>query len=466
MNEVVQRDEPTTSKRNHIRKLSSVSDAKTGEKTSKLVPIFVFSLAIPLFVHVGTVRIAPFLLVLIIAFFPCLFKLLRGGAGKINSVDLCFIATAIWQCIALLVSGSLGEVIQPLGIVVLQTLGAYMLGRTTVRSKEAFLTVVKCQLTLIFVMFPFALIETLTSVPLYLNVFRVAGPVFENVIMEARLGLDRVQAAFEHPILYGMFCASGFSLAYFGLRKSKPALMRYLASFTIMISCFISLSTGALLALTTQLGVIGWGRVFRSLKSRWKVLGFLVSSLYIAVDILSNRTPFHVFVDYMTFNQGSAYNRILIWQFGTAEVARNPFFGLGIHHEQWERPWYMSPSMDNFWLVIASRYGLPALIFLVGGFLLFLFKAGARRELDERVADFRIGIIIAVVGVFFGISSVHLWNASFCWFIFLLGSGVWMLEQGRSAKEVETEQRQLRREAAETARQETRRRRLSESDPS
>lgn len=368
-------------------------------------------------------------------------------------VDLMMLSATIWAAIALVVSENFNAAIEPIGIITLQLFGAYLIGRVLVRNKKTLLVVVKFHLLAVVIMLPFAIMESLTATPYYLNFFAKFGPTYGNVVMEARLGLDRAQAGFEHPILYGVFCASGFTLAFAGFKSLRQKVVRWAAAGLITVSTFVSLSTGALLALTTQLGVICWGAIFRKSPKRWKVLGSIVATLYITVDILSNRTPFHVFVDYLTFNQGSAYNRILIWKFGTAEVARHPIFGLGMHLEEWERPSYMSPSMDNFWLVIALSYGLPAFFMLAGGLILLLFRAGSRRELDIETANLRMGIIVSLIGVFFGICSVHLWNATFCWFLFLAGSGVWILEEGRSAKEVKDEEvRRQREENEESAR--------------
>ena len=49
---------------------------------------------------------------------------------------------------------------------------------------------------------------------------------------------------------------------------------------------------------------------------------------------------------YFTFSTTSAYNRIIIFEYGSAEVMRNPIFGIGLG--DWIRPVWMSDSMDNF----------------------------------------------------------------------------------------------------------------------
>ena len=55
-----------------------------------------------------------------------------------------------------------------------------------------------------------------------------------------------------------------------------------------------------------------WERALGKFKGRWTALFSLFGLAYLAIDLLSTKTPFHVFVNYLTFSKQSAYNRILI----------------------------------------------------------------------------------------------------------------------------------------------------------
>ena len=147
---------------------------------------------------------------------------------------------------------------------------------------------------------------------------------------------------------------------------------------------------------------------------------------YIAIDLFSTKTPFHVFVNYFTFSKQSAYNRILIFEFGTAEVARHPIFGIGLG--EWERPIWMSDSMDNFWLATAVRYGLPALILLLGLLLGLVWAVGQRKNLPAQWRRARHAWAFTLFGITVAAATVHLWNALFVLFFFLLGAGAWLLD--------------------------------------
>ena len=199
------------------------------------------------------------------------------------------------------------------------------------------------------------------------------------------------------------------------------------------IGAFTSLSTGALLSLNVQFGLMAWNFVFKGWRNRWKLLLAAIAVAYVLVDLASTRSPFHVFVNYGTFSSSSSYNRILIWQFGSAEALRNPFFGIGFG--EWERPSYMSNSMDNFWLVQAVRYGMPACFMLMGLMILIVARALRAEGPDASGNRMRRGAAFALIATCVSIGSVHLWNATYVWLMFLAGSSVWLGSKGEAGKQ-------------------------------
>lgn len=400
---------------------------RARQKASKLAPLFALTLIIPVFFYVGPLRLAPFLLVLIAAFIPLCFVWVTGNAGRVRAPDLLILFSCLWGAIALFRAHGT-DAVEPAGVLLLQTFGAYLMGRCLVRNKASCSAVFSVYFVMLLVLLPFAILETRNSVPYYLKLWSGVGLTYPDLLMESRMGLERVQVAFEHPILFGIFASSGFAVLFYNFRGVKRAV----ALLASTVAAILSVSTGAIVCLATQWGLILWGRTFRRSPKRWRNLGLAALAGYLFVDVLSNRTPFNVFVDYLTFNQGNAYNRILIWHYGTAEVARNPFFGIGMN--EWTRPEWMSPSMDNFWLLIAVRYGLPALLTLALAFLLILFRVGRRQGLDDETALIRRGMIISLVGIFVAIGSVHLWNATFSWLMFFVGSLVWIMDKGEEPK--------------------------------
>ena len=164
----------------------------------------------------------------------------------------------------------------------------------------------------------------------------------------------------------------------------------------------------------------------------WSILSGIVVAAYITVYLISNRSPVEVFISYLSFNQHTSYNRILIWHFEAAKVLRNPILGMGLN--EWQRAWLMSDSTDNFWLVKAVRYGVPGLCFLVTVVIVIGTSFARLRSRDRRVQNYRKGWFVTIIGRALAGSKVHYWNAIYCLFIRPVGSGVWMLDRTPAKK--------------------------------
>jgi hypothetical protein len=162
------------------------------------------------------------------------------------------------------------------------------------------------------------------------------------------------------------------------------------------------------------------------LPGRWGILVLMFVAVLVVVSSLSNRSPVKVFISYASFSAQSSYNRILIWEYGTAEVARYPLLGIGLG--DWVRAPWMSASMDNFWLVVAVRYGLPALILLILAIAIIIAKSTSQKNCPPEWVACRMAWIITIAGIALASCTVHLWNNTFAFFMFLIGAGAWLTE--------------------------------------
>ncbi len=404
--------------------------------------MFVIALALPFYIDIGSLLLTVNRLFLLLIFFPALIGWMFGKAGPKRTTDYLFILFVVWVMISLIVADGFYISIEAIGMFTIETLGAYFLGRTFVRSKYQFRAMIKAYLGVLAVFLPFAFLEAYLNRAVMIDLMSKIWKTLPGVLLdrEGRWGMRRAQVSLDHPILYGVFCAVGFSLSSYGLEKKKYGFFSGLRALLPLFCTFFSLSTGAYLAIGTQMLLTGWEFVTRTVKERWRILIAITVILYVSIDLLSNRTPFQVFITYMTFDQGSSYNRVLIWQFGMEQVWRTPIFGIGFTGD-WERPWYMSPSMDNFWLVLAVRHGIPAfLIFATAAFLL-VRDVGKATIKDPEVQNMRMGWMFSVIGVFLAICSVHLWTTAYVFVMFVLGTGMWFVdykdEESSSAENVE-----------------------------
>jgi hypothetical protein len=397
-------------------------------KISPLIPIFVFSLVVPINFHLDPLRLSPYRLVLIATFVPCLVAWLSGSTGRIRLPDIFMLLTALWSAVALLSVHGIDGGLQTAGIFVIETFGAYLFAKRYIRDIFAFQHMVKCLVLMVLFLFPFAVYENLTASPILIKLFKVVFSVFETFPPEFRYGLSRAQVVFEHPILFGVVCSSAFALSFY-VSSARP--LGRLAPGLVAITTFSSLSSGPLLSLAVQFALIVWDKVTARLARRWLTLATLAIVAYAATGLLSNRSAIEVFVSYLTFDPDNAYTRIYIWDFGSQSVMNNPLFGIGLN--DWERPEWLGGSMDNFWLVTAVRYGFPGFLFLFCSFVSVCLGLGRIRKLSFQAAQCRKALIITLLGIAVAGITVHFWNATYVVFIFLLGSGMWLLEHGSRA---------------------------------
>ncbi|WP_164659302.1 hypothetical protein [Tropicibacter sp. Alg240-R139] len=407
--------------------------AKTFSPTLFGVPavIAVFFLAImlptPVSINLGGLRMSVYRVVLIVMILPMMFQLFTGRRGKINLFDMLLLAHCAWVILALIKWGGLSQGIESGGIYFVECLGAYLVGRLYIRSYEDFSAMTHAYVGVVVAMLLFTIPEALTGVHILYDTISgtVGGP--RAPFIESRMGIERTFGPFDHPILCGIFSASAFSLAYFVVAQKRLDNYTGMAKvFGVGLATFMSASGGPYLVLMMQGFVAAWECVLGRIQGRWAALFSLFALAYVAIDLFSTKTPFHVFVNYFTFSKQSAYNRILLFEYGTAEVARHPIFGIGLG--DWERPVWMSDSMDNFWLLTAMRYGIPAFLLLLGVLLGLVWAIGQRKRMPDTWRRARHAWAFTLFGIAVAAATVHLWNALFVLFFFLIGSGAWMLD--------------------------------------
>jgi hypothetical protein len=393
-----------------------------------LLLVFVVALFLPLKVDVAGLTLTPVRIFLLAGFVPLLLRLLRGAAGPITPGDVLLGLHGLWLGVAIVaVHGS--ERLAFAGIAVVESFGGYLAGRVLIRSVADYRRFFRYFLTGLALVAPFVLLENLTGRLYFSRLLEPLGGTLPKVQAGAeamRMGFYRAQAVVDHPILWGVFCSIAIANAYF-LYRDDRARRLVLTGFATLMT-FTSLSSGPLLAAVLQLGMIGWGWITRH---AWWLLVGLVVFAYVAIDLLSNRTPVQVMISYLTFNPATGYWRLHIWTYGTAEVMRHPLFGIGLN--DWTRPaWLASDSVDNFWLLTAMRFGLPGVLLLLGGIAANLVRI-LRQELPEELRPVRTGYVVALIGTLLALMTVHIWGATATLVLFYYGAGCWLFTAAKPA---------------------------------
>lgn len=392
------------------------------------VALYLLSVVTPVTMQLGPIYMTLTRAYLVVMFLPLLAMLFSGRAGKVTLTDILLIGHGAWMAVALQANNP-GQMVTQVGSIVPDFLGGYLIARIYIRTPEQFMALARWMGILIACLLPFALYESRTGVPLIIQTIKKLPLVgsYSNVTTEKRLGLERVQGVMVNPIHFGVLCSTAFSMTVVALYGVLSKTRRLLTGAAVALCAFLSLSSGAFLALMMQIMLLAWYWTFRRTGFPWLLLTGWAAFCYIVIDLLSTRAPIQVFFSYATFSPHTAYWRGMIFEWGMKNVWANPFLGIGLNN--WERPWFMfSGSMDNFWLVMAVRYGIPGFLFLAVGYLSALWRVGRRDfDGDARMTLLRRAWMLTMVGLTFSLCTVHIWTTIHSYVFFLFGAGMWFL---------------------------------------
>lgn len=238
---------------------------------------------------------------------------------------------------------------------------------------------------------------------------------------DIRLGLLRGAAGFPHPILAGIFLASFLPIYMMSGLRGWPKVLGVAASF----GSFFTMSSAALLGLIVGVALKSYDWLCEKIANlSWRLFLLFAGIGFAAVELTSNTGFYGLLARYASLNPAAGYNRILIWKYGTENILRNPWFGIG--YGDWDRPnWMHSGSFDHFWLIMALRFGILETVFLVIGTVIAIVMVALRsRDYSETDAKLLRGVAISFSVFALGVSSVSLWQSALVWFFMLMGIAV------------------------------------------
>ncbi|QFU17872.1 O-antigen ligase family protein [Microvirga thermotolerans] len=406
--------------------------------------LLLISLVIPWIIQVGPVRLSVYRIVLLLTLAPSLALWCTGRAGRIRVADIALLFYALWCVLGLVAIHGVNVALQPSAVILIETMGPYLLARLYIRDAESFYGMVNLLFKLFVLFLPLTLVESLTGRNLTLQIFGTVFPTPPDSPYEPRWGLRRVQGFLEHPILYGVFTGSIVAMVYMVLGYGKTALTRYGKTGLAFLAAFLCMSAGPISAVVAQIGLITWNGVLKASVQRWKLFWGIVAAMYMFVAVVSNQSVPEFYIGHFSFDEASAYYRVLIWRFGSESALNHPFFGVGLN--EWERPDWMPNSIDMFWLIHAVLNGIPAALAMLLAFFSIVIALCFKQGLDPKLDQYRMAHLFSMAGFFLVGWTVHFWNGTYVLFMFLLGSGVWLLD-------VETKPLSARRAIEGSARQ-------------
>ncbi len=408
----------------------AMAEAPEAVPRSRLI-LFVFmsALLVPGYFYVAGSSLTVYRLVLL-ALFPLLaWRWITGAAGKPNTVDILILCGGIWIILGLIANHGFG-VLPFAGILFVEGFGGYLIGRMLVRNASDFKRYFTFYTILFAILLPFALVEMVTGknlLRMFFDVFLSLPP--RQVNLGLRLGFVRPQTVFHHPILYGLMGSMGFANVLYIYRKQFMKSLR-LGAFFLFVT-FTALSSGPMLSILCQCGLIFWDRTLRFLRGRWALLAICA---FMGLGLLRLAEEFNI-VDFvinnLTYDPTTAPGRLINFEYGMAEIQRHPFFGIG--QNDWVRPWWRKPSFDNFWVGYAMRYGIPTFLFLVLAILVSFAKISSK-DLSETESDYRTGYLITLIGVVITLGTVNIWEAANVFVSIYIGMGAWFYTRGGSGR--------------------------------
>jgi len=389
-----------------------------------LLALFFFAVLLPINFGVGSIRMNPSRLYLLLCAIPFGFRLFTGRAGGVTWVDGCMVGFVTLVVATLLYHHGTAELAYALSQVV-EMFGGYMAGRILIRSLADYRRYIRFFLLALLVMLPFAIDEMLHHRMLLTDILSKAfAVVWHNG--QSRFGLSRVQVVFPHAILYGLFCSLALASAFVCYQKQPFRWLAYLA--LVMGMTLMSLSSAPMLSILMQFALITWGKITRG---SWKLLAGMVGVIFLLLQLFTHRGAFVIFIETMTLDPATGWYRIFIWDWGWHNVVYNPFLGIGLN--DWVRPdWMYSSSVDNFWLLMAMRYGLPAVATILTAFLLHITFILRARNLSPEAQTVRTGYVITLVGLIFILTTVDIWDAVQVFVMFFLGAGAFFYTADQS----------------------------------
>jgi hypothetical protein len=346
--------------------------------------------------------IYPLRAIVLILFFPFVVRLIIGRGGRWTLPDSLMASFSVWVMVTLVYHHGMERL--PYGAVLgIEAFGGYAIGRVLVRNAADYRKFIQFFLITLLIMI----------VPAFLE-FSNPGPG-----SMVRWGFARVQLNFPHEILYGLFCSMAVANSYYLYRSNK---VRLVSAMGITLSTTVmSLSSAPLLAMALQLGMILWDKL---MGGRWKLFAWLALAAYVFLQVLTTKGAVVFLINKVTFSPQSGYIRLHIWKYGKEAVLDNPILGIGLN--DWLRPTWLTPSVDNFWLLTAMRHGLPAVLLLLGALSLHIILILRAQNLDPSRQTIRIAYLVTLVGIMFTLCTVHIWNELVIFVMFYIGAGAFL----------------------------------------
>lgn len=401
------------------------SSAGVSPGTRWVIALFFAVLLIPGSFYIG-IRMSPFRLFLLVMAVPMLLRLRNDPTIRLTVVDVLVFLSIFWRVVALLGNHGLDEIVFAFATFSELFLG-YLLGRAYIRNVADFRWFFSCFLAGLVFLLPFALLEMVTQTRVLRNLWGLVLIQAESpVVAQIRFGVMRAITVFEHPTIFGGFCAIGFANLYYLYLKRFP--LNFLFAAFVAFMSGLAISSSSVIVLGLQAALIFYDRLIRSsVTYKWFFLVLFVVVIWYSFSLITGKTVPEYIITEIMFSPISGEARTIHYIYGSQEVLRHPLFGVGLNN--WSSPYWLSQNIDSFWLSLSVRYGLPALILTLSALIMHLLMVFRSTRLDEDELNVRTGYMISFGCTVLMFSSVSFFSATLVFFMVFCGAGAWIYDK-------------------------------------
>jgi hypothetical protein len=345
-------------------------------------------------------------------FFPALLVLCRNGR-RLLLCDFLAPATAGWMIVASV--GSVGvSAIPAAGGDALDFLGGYLISRAYFFGRPALDTFVRVLKVLAIIVIIVAVAESISGSYI---IHKVAGSISGNAPEEEGLrdGLLRASSTFDHPILFGVFCALTAAIL---LYWEKTLLGRSVAAGICFLGCILSLSSAALMAFSIILVAFTYDQLLRRYSWRWSAFWITIGTLTFAIFIVAAH-PLNWVFSHLTFNPQTGYYRMMVWDVALTYIAQSPVIGYAYQFNNV----ILDNTVDSIWLVLSLRFGVPmfVLFFLTNIATFFPSQRDLKGTSDVHMDQMRRAFTLVLLMFMFTGFTVHFWKSMLMFWGLCLG---------------------------------------------
>jgi hypothetical protein len=355
-------------------------------------------------VFIGDSKFTPGRITIFLLLLPALVLLFRKGRHLV-APDYCICAASVWMIGATIltdrsssISSSVAEVIEFSGSYVIAR--AYFFGP---RALQSFVQVLKIIAIATIVC---AALEHLSGSYLVNNTVAAiwGDPGAEP---DYREGILRARSTFPHPILYGTFCTVAGAIFLYS-EISRFSRIFYVG--LCFVGCILAVSSAPLISFAVAISVYCYDCVMR-LSWRWKLFTTVMGGMLLTVFLVANR-PTSWLIANLTLDPSTGYFRQATWDRALFNIGLSPLTGYGFDAFGDPSEFFDHASIDSIWLVLAIRFGVPVVVFiLLASVTSFLQSKAHVRGADPYMNNMRTAFTLVLFIFALAGLTVHFWHS-------------------------------------------------------